>query len=153
MVATERIKRAETEAELRESRQEKEALRSALRLIESENMHLRGSSTDTQPMESNSASVSSLSLSHSRTSSRVAVKSPPSSPSHSPTTSLTSAPFPYSTPYESSSTTVPPPSQPPDSLEDELELIPQSDVSHPPPPPASAEEQETSPWADVPSAA
>jgi hypothetical protein len=41
MVAQERIKRAETEDELREARMEKEALKSALKVIESENGRLR----------------------------------------------------------------------------------------------------------------
>lgn len=43
MVAQERIRRAETEYELREARLEKEALRSALRVLESENGRLRTS--------------------------------------------------------------------------------------------------------------
>lgn len=42
MVATERKMRAETEDELKELKQEKEALRSALRLIDGENTTLRG---------------------------------------------------------------------------------------------------------------
>lgn len=41
MVAHERIKRAEAEDELREAKQEKEALRSALKLVEGENGRLR----------------------------------------------------------------------------------------------------------------
>jgi hypothetical protein len=41
MVAHERIKRAETEDELREARMEKEALKSALKVIEGENGRLR----------------------------------------------------------------------------------------------------------------
>ena len=41
MVAQERIKRAETEEELREARMEKEALKSALKVIENENGRLR----------------------------------------------------------------------------------------------------------------
>lgn len=41
MVADERMKRAETEDELREAQQEKEALRSALKLLEGENGRLR----------------------------------------------------------------------------------------------------------------
>ena len=43
MVATERMKRAETEEELKEVRQEKEALRSALRVIGGEDFTLRSS--------------------------------------------------------------------------------------------------------------
>jgi hypothetical protein len=41
MVRTERIRRAETEEELREARLEREALKSALRVVESENGRLR----------------------------------------------------------------------------------------------------------------
>lgn len=41
MVATERIKRAETEEELQEARMEQEALKSALKLVETENGRLR----------------------------------------------------------------------------------------------------------------
>ncbi|KAF7973266.1 hypothetical protein HWV62_15699 [Athelia sp. TMB] len=46
MVAHERIKRAETEDELREAQQEKEALRSALKLLEGENGRLRVAEED-----------------------------------------------------------------------------------------------------------
>lgn len=42
MVAIERIKLAETEEELRQARDEKEALKGAMRVIESENGQLRG---------------------------------------------------------------------------------------------------------------
>lgn len=45
MVAEERIKRAETEEELRQARNEKEALKGALRVIESENGQLRERTT------------------------------------------------------------------------------------------------------------
>ncbi|TDL24292.1 hypothetical protein BD410DRAFT_786401 [Rickenella mellea] len=45
MVAHERIKRAETEDELRQARAEKEALRGAMRVIESENGRLRSTSS------------------------------------------------------------------------------------------------------------
>lgn len=45
MVAHERIKRAETEDELREARLEKDALKSALRVVEGENGRLRTSSS------------------------------------------------------------------------------------------------------------
>lgn len=80
MVATERIKLAETEEELKELRMEKEALKRALRLIEGENHTLR---------ESNAlAKLSSPDLhehdppikaSRSRSSSEVAIKSRPGS--------------------------------------------------------------------------
>ncbi|KIY48674.1 hypothetical protein FISHEDRAFT_73417 [Fistulina hepatica ATCC 64428] len=49
MVATERMRRAETEEELREARQEREALKRALRVIEAENTHLRGDDLSTSP--------------------------------------------------------------------------------------------------------
>ncbi|EIW83113.1 hypothetical protein CONPUDRAFT_164114 [Coniophora puteana RWD-64-598 SS2] len=84
MVATERIKRAETEEELQEIRLEKDALRRALRLIEDENGQLRSASVTA--IENTMAGPSSGVLSdgtdlpsvgwHSRSSSRVALKSP-----------------------------------------------------------------------------
>ncbi|KAK0462350.1 uncharacterized protein EV420DRAFT_1477088 [Desarmillaria tabescens] len=82
MVATERIKRAETEEELREARQEKEALKSALRVVEGENVHLRGSSST---LGTPDPSVENLTLSEirSRSSSEVGVKSRPASASSS----------------------------------------------------------------------
>jgi hypothetical protein len=80
MVATERIKRVETEEELQEVRLEKDALKEALRLIEVENGQLRG-----VQLSSGGASVKTPQLpsSHSRSSSRDAIKSPPTSPSPS----------------------------------------------------------------------
>ncbi|KAL4073819.1 hypothetical protein V8B97DRAFT_1936590 [Scleroderma yunnanense] len=48
MVATERIKRAETEGELQEVRKEKNALREALRLIEGENGRLRSANVTSE---------------------------------------------------------------------------------------------------------
>ncbi|KAK0213421.1 hypothetical protein DFS33DRAFT_1377910 [Desarmillaria ectypa] len=82
MVATERIKRAETEEELREARQEKEALKSALKVVEGENVHLRGSSSTFGTPD---PSVENLTLSEirSRSSSEVGVKSRPASASSS----------------------------------------------------------------------
>jgi hypothetical protein len=76
MVATERIKRAETEEELKELRQEKEALRSALRLIEGENFTLR-SSENVGFLEVEN--LVSRPRSHTRSSSEIAVKSRPES--------------------------------------------------------------------------
>ncbi|KAF8345544.1 hypothetical protein F5887DRAFT_1158768 [Amanita rubescens] len=52
MVATERMKRAETEEELKEARLEQEALRSALRLVEGENSNLREASQTAVPSSS-----------------------------------------------------------------------------------------------------
>jgi len=101
MVKTERIKRADTEEELKEAQLEKEALRSALMLLETENRRLKGPSSyhtshtisDIYPSTSTSipASVSEPSLlssslsgspltHHRRTSSQVALKSVPGSP-------------------------------------------------------------------------
>ncbi|SJL15137.1 uncharacterized protein ARMOST_18622 [Armillaria ostoyae] len=92
MVATERIKRAETEEELREARQEKEALKSALRVVEGENVHLRGSpSTFGTP----DPSVENLALSEirSRSSSEAGVKSRPTSTSSSSSPSMSREAF------------------------------------------------------------
>jgi len=100
MVATERIKRAETEEELKEAKLEKEALRSALRLIEGENINLRTSTPG--PRMANSVEIIDLvarsrsgSRSHSRSSSRMGTKSTPSHsrvPSSSSTPSRSRAP-------------------------------------------------------------
>lgn len=76
MVATERVKRAETEEELREVRSEKDALKDALRLIESESGQLRSAPPSTG---GNSDRTAQQSFSHSRSSSRDAIKSPPPS--------------------------------------------------------------------------
>ncbi|KAL1752533.1 hypothetical protein FB107DRAFT_277606 [Schizophyllum commune] len=100
MVASERIKAAETLEELREAIQEKEALRSALRLIERENRRLRdpdGATSDsdstsfdtdksTPPtsenggMPSEKGRIPSPIVFHSRSSSNVGMKSVPTSP-------------------------------------------------------------------------
>ncbi|KAG1869756.1 hypothetical protein C8R48DRAFT_699609 [Suillus tomentosus] len=80
MVATERIKRAETEEELQEVRLEKDALKEALRLIEGENGRLRGVQSSAGEVPDKTPQLPS---SHSRSSSRDAIKSPPTSPSPS----------------------------------------------------------------------
>jgi hypothetical protein len=81
MVVTERVKRAQTEEELQEVRLEKDALKEALRLIEGENGQLRSAQLFTGGISDRTAHQSS---SHSRSSSRDAIKSPPpSSPSPS----------------------------------------------------------------------
>ncbi|KAG2366282.1 hypothetical protein BDR07DRAFT_1470153 [Suillus spraguei] len=80
MVATERIKRAETEEELQEVRSEKDALKEALRLIEVENVRLRGAQLSVGDVSDKTPQLPS---SHSRSSSRDAIKSPPTSPSPS----------------------------------------------------------------------
>ncbi|KAJ3492577.1 hypothetical protein NLJ89_g11204 [Agrocybe chaxingu] len=84
MVATERKMRAESEEELRELRQEKEALRSALRVIEGENTHLRESALSSpQPEHTIPNTISRADFSNSRpasrSSSRIGIKSRPQS--------------------------------------------------------------------------
>ncbi|THU99235.1 hypothetical protein K435DRAFT_964552 [Dendrothele bispora CBS 962.96] len=89
MVSQERIKRFETEEELKEARQQKQALRDALRVVESEVEVLRSTSSATNspnpgangPMSVISA-LQGLST-RSRSSSQVALKSPPRSRSGS----------------------------------------------------------------------
>ncbi|TFK65240.1 hypothetical protein BDN72DRAFT_900852 [Pluteus cervinus] len=99
MVAHERIKRAETEEELKEATLEKEALRSALRLIEGENRDLRSSSSSLVASASESSlplagdGVMSTPKTRARSSSAVGVKSLPSSPRGS--TSPPSSPPPH----------------------------------------------------------
>jgi len=78
MVATERKMRAETEEELKELKLEKEALKSALRLIDGENSHLRESGLLSSPHSERDTSRRS-SRRHSRSSSEVAIKSRPNS--------------------------------------------------------------------------
>ena len=79
MVATERKMRAEAEEELKQLRQEKEALRSALRLIDGENTTLRGR-PDLSPSKEKQIFEMIASFSPpSRSSSRMAVKSRPAS--------------------------------------------------------------------------
>ncbi|KAI0058710.1 hypothetical protein BV25DRAFT_1919030 [Artomyces pyxidatus] len=97
MVALERIKRAEAEEELRETRLEKDALRSALRLIEDERMRTsialeQQTESNTRYMENHPATASS----HKRSSSQIALKSPISTKAdseddlHSPSSSAMS---------------------------------------------------------------
>lgn len=80
MVATERKMRAETEEELKELKQEKEALRSALRLIDGENTTLRGRPELSPSKEKQIAEmIRSFSQSPSHSSSRMAMGSRPPS--------------------------------------------------------------------------
>ncbi|KAF8989782.1 hypothetical protein BDQ17DRAFT_1333859 [Cyathus striatus] len=84
MVATERMKRAETEEELKQLQLEKEALRSALKVIEGENRSLRNytSHSSEHLPDSNSRSRSSSTTgikTRSRSSSITGVKSRPGS--------------------------------------------------------------------------
>lgn len=78
MVATERVKRAETEEELQEVRLEKDALKEALRLIESQSDQLRSTQLSTGRVLNRPVQRPS---SHSRSD---AIKLPPPSPSPSP---------------------------------------------------------------------
>ncbi|KAF9447891.1 hypothetical protein P691DRAFT_801649 [Macrolepiota fuliginosa MF-IS2] len=104
MVATERIKRAETEEELKELRMEKEALKNALRLIEGENYALRESSVLAKLSPPNLPEHSPLvKVSRSRSSSEVAIKSRPGSPILGSTIPLPPSPAPDRDVTESSS--------------------------------------------------
>lgn len=84
MVATERVKRAETEEQLQEVRLEKDALKEALRLIESQSGQLRSTQLSTARVLNRPVQQPS---SHSRSSSRDAIKSPPPSSPLSPSPS------------------------------------------------------------------
>jgi hypothetical protein len=85
MVATERIKLAVTEDELKELRAEKEALKRALHIIEGENLTLRErnsyskSAPDLPYNPTNHVQSPILPVSRSRSSSEVAIKSRPNS--------------------------------------------------------------------------
>ncbi|EAU90994.2 hypothetical protein CC1G_02381 [Coprinopsis cinerea okayama7 len=128
MVAQERMKLAETEEELKETRKEKEALQSALRLLDDQTRrrndgHLRTSSSEFSLVDptdhegdSSSASGSSPSPSHhpsnsrthSRSSSQIGVKSIPASPitlSGSSLPPLPPSPFPDGNPPQRPTTT------------------------------------------------
>ncbi|KIK05239.1 hypothetical protein K443DRAFT_130516 [Laccaria amethystina LaAM-08-1] len=138
MVATERIKRAETEEELKELRQEKEALRSALRLIEGENFTLR-SSENVGFLEVEN--LVSRPRSHTRSSSEIAVKSRPESLDLEYTSlpPLPPSPSPYPEPI---SDTVPLSTSPSPLDEEDAQPTPRYQPYQP---------LEPSPWADVPS--
>ncbi|KIK99388.1 hypothetical protein PAXRUDRAFT_822806 [Paxillus rubicundulus Ve08.2h10] len=64
MVATERMKRAETEEELKEVRTEKDALREALRLIEGENGQLRSANASSGTRSNRTEALPSSTPSH-----------------------------------------------------------------------------------------
>lgn len=88
MVATERIRRAETEEELNQTRLEKDALHQALKLIEGENGRLRSANTsrDTTPLASTTQS-DTLSHLHSSPNQQspqppTSEVTPPNAPSH-----------------------------------------------------------------------
>ena len=138
MVATERMKRAETEEELKEVRQEKEALRSALRVIGGEDFTLQASEhVGSLEVED----FASRPRSHTRSSSEIAVKSRPESLDleYSSLPPLCPSPSPYP---ETISGTVPL-STSPSSLDEE--------DSQPTPRYQPYQPLEPSPWADVPS--
>jgi len=81
MVASERIKRAETEEELRQTLDEKTALKEALRLLERENGELRSVSGSRPQSPHLDEVVNGRGLGHERSASAVAVKSRRSSAS------------------------------------------------------------------------
>ncbi|OCH89064.1 hypothetical protein OBBRIDRAFT_813328 [Obba rivulosa] len=88
MVSTERRKLAELEEELQEAHAEREALKSALRLVERQARHSQdaiGSSSDTLSSSPDAAAVARFTHTHKRSSSSaIAVKSPPLSAPPSP---------------------------------------------------------------------
>ncbi|KAF4620822.1 hypothetical protein D9613_000047 [Agrocybe pediades] len=105
MVATERKMRAETEEELKELKLEKEALKSALRLIDGENSHLRESGLLSSPHSDRGTPSQGGSRTHSRSSSEVGIKSRPDSLVIAPYPPLPPSPAPsddFKTPEEGS---------------------------------------------------
>lgn len=158
MVATERIKLAETEEELKELRMEKDALKRALRLIEGENHSLR---------QSNALAKSSLpdlherippiKLSRSRSSSEVAIKSRPGSLILESTFPLPPSPAPETASQEDLSTSPPSPPITSQSLaSNDSQITPKKIQSQPLHSSSSltsfpSELDQASPWADVPS--
>lgn len=179
MVATERIKLAETEEELKQLQAEKDALKRALRLIEGENTtlreHAKSSSTPNLDYHVNSShgvehshtdQSSPIKISRSRSSSEVAIKSQPSSPILESAIALPPSPAPD---FESSHFR----GQETDDINDIRSPSPvrtglsqesndsQQTPKNPPPPPLPPSSLSTSsisfpfehssPWADVPS--
>lgn len=134
MVAAERMKLAETEEELREARAEKEALRSALKLVEHQRAEAESRSASPMPGHGFPASASH---SHKRsTSSAIAIKSlPPSRPSSAPSSPKSMVRI---VTEESSSTraAIPPPLDLP-----EVGLAKSTRESHPSPPEEDAEDE------------
>lgn len=140
MVATERIKLAQVQEELSEVCLEKEALKSALRLIEDERLRMDNSLSDHRTVSSH--------LSHSRTSSREAVKSRPSTPSpsqSSPTSAISTSPLPTLPPS--------PPQGPSEDTPGHTLSYPLSSpgfgLPHSIPPPTPYLVDDESPWADA----
>ena len=146
MVATERKMRAEMEEELNEVRSEKEALKSALRLIEGQNLQLQETSSP-QP------EIPTFSRPHSRSSSQIGVKSRPQSlVLESPYPPLPPSPSPDQSPHED----VHPVATEPTvfSPEEESQPTPRYHASTSLPPSRADDPYlDASPWADVPSKA
>lgn len=153
MVATERKKRAEMEEELNEIKSEKDALKSALRLIENQNVQLLETSSP-QP------DSTTFSRPHSRSSSQIAVKSRPQSlVLNSPYPPLPPSPSPDVSPHEDVHFAE---MKPNDVAESPIVFSPEEE-SQPTPryhvstslPPSTPDDPYSypSPWADVPSSA
>jgi len=149
--------RAEAEEELKELKTEKEALRSALKLIEGENSHLRSAVSSPQLDKSGPPeTIPDFSPTPSRSSSRIGVKSRPHSLDLASTLPLPPSPAPNGVSPQDDTTT-----------HDELlkgslfspTVISPEEESQPTPryrmvmPPAPADDifSEASPWADIPS--
>lgn len=116
MVAHERIKCADIEEELRQIRQEKEALKSAMVIIEQENALLKTSVTGSQSPQFSRSVNSNLDLTprSSRPSSRILVSSSPPVPESPDQTISSSSALGYS----------PPTSEPPSSSPESQEIVP-----------------------------
>ncbi|RDB16281.1 hypothetical protein Hypma_003048 [Hypsizygus marmoreus] len=160
MVATERIRLADTQDELREARLEKEALRSALRLLEGENVHLRSSETSPVIPSVTSATIDAQmngepTPTSRRTSSQLGVKSLPGTRPGTPASSsfeVVPAETPAPSPPESTPTTSSPPklassppkpaSSPPKPLSSPPKPTPLQPPQSPDPE-ANAEEEDT----------
>ncbi|PPQ81424.1 hypothetical protein CVT25_015928 [Psilocybe cyanescens] len=158
MVATERKMRAESEEELKEIKLEKEALKSALRLIDVENAHLRESGPFGSPKSDRGHSTISYSRGHSRSSSEVAIKSRPDSLALSPYPPLPPSPSPEGSrppddsPLDGNSLLSPPVLSP----DEESQPTPRFRVADMAPDSHSQVQDDSmfmgaSPWADVPS--
>ncbi|GJE92845.1 hypothetical protein PsYK624_090030 [Phanerochaete sordida] len=112
MVAAERMKLAEAEEELKEARAEKDALRSALKLVEHQRIEAESREASPLPGYSFPASSSSTSVNHSHkrsSSSAIAIKSLPSSQPSSAQASPQSMVRILSEPASSSTTRAPAP--------------------------------------------
>lgn len=156
MVATERKMRAEMEEELNEVKLEKDALKSALRLIENQNVHLLETSSP-QP------EITTFSRPPSRSSSQIGVKSRPQSLLlNSPYPPLPPSPSPDVSPHEDVHFSVDTEVKPNPGAASPTIFSPEEE-SQPTPryhvpislPPSRPDDpySDASPWADVPSKA